>query len=143
MASYNALLTLGDGRSFDEVLSYYNGKMLFTPGNGLIGLLPFHVADYFRELGYSVVVTDDIDFIDILSSDADASIMFYMFPREYTVSFVSIDAFGAHFVEYHKKGNGYSGMNTNGNNGRSEFNSPSVFGYNASRFYAVGIFIYK
>ena len=129
---------------FDEVLTYYNDQVVNTLGFGLMGLLPYEVAGYFSDLGYSVVTTNQKDQIDHLSQTADACIMYYEFPQSYPVfNLFSIDAYGAHFIEYHKVGSGYRGLNTNGRNGISYFTVPSDFGYGGSRYYAVGIFIYR
>jgi len=93
VASYNALHTLGNPKSFDDVLAYYNNRMAFTLGWGFTGLSPSAVAGYFSDLGYSVMLTDDPDSIDLLSKTADACIMYYMLPRSY----LGLDAYGAHF----------------------------------------------
>ena len=139
IASYNALITLGDPKSFDDVLGYYNSRMGFTLGAGLTGLYPNSVAKYFYSLGYEVIVTDQKSRLDELSQTADASIMYYEYPRTYWL----FPAYGAHFVEYHRSNHIYEGVNTNGLNGRSYFSTPSEFGYSGSRYYVVGIFIYK
>ena len=143
IASYNALITLGASRSFDEVLSYYNSHVVNTLGFGLMGLLPYEVAGYFSSLGYSVIITNQKNQIDHLSQTADACIMYYEFPQTYSVfNLFSIDVYGAHFIEYHKVGSGYRGLNTNGRNGMSYFESPSGFGYSSMQYNVVGIFVY-
>lgn len=126
------------------MLTYYNSRMLVTPGKGLTGLSPSAVSGYFRNLGYSVTMTDAPDLIDIFSKTADASIMYYMYPTTYNIlGFAEVNAYGAHFVEYHKAGSGYIGVNTSAANGISRFQTPSDYMSQNKRFYAVGIFIYR
>jgi len=144
IASYNALITLGEGKEFDDVLAYYNANMRDTLGWGLIGLSVDAIASYFSSLGHIVIVTDDAAHIDYLSQAADASIVYYAFPQDYRLGKnISIHAYGAHFVEYHKSGDGFAGMNTTGVNGVTFFSSPYEFGYSGSRFYSKHIFIFK
>ena len=139
IASYNALIMLGDSKSFDKVLGYYNNRMVLILGKGLIGLSPGAVARYFRDLGYHVTMTNSPDLIDIYSQTADASILYYEFPATYW----GIEAYGAHFVAYHQTGSIYTAYNTAENNGAFSFSYPSDYGYKNTRYYAIGIFIYK
>ena len=139
VASYNALITLRDSKDFEDILGYYNNHLALIPGKGLIGLSPYMIEQFFCDLGYRVVATNSPDLIDLYSKTASASILYYEFPATYW----GIEAYGAHFVEYHKSVIGYVGVNTNSLNGQSFFEFPSDFGYKDSRYYAVGIFIYK
>ena len=139
VATYNALIFLGEYTPFDEVLSYYNQHMLQLNACGLAGTPVSLIAQYFRDLGHTVLVTDGWDEIDVLSKYADASILYYLFPATYW----DIDAYGSHFVAYHQTTNGYTGYNTAEGNGKFSFACPSDYGYKNTRYYAVGIFIYK
>ena len=144
IASYNALVTLGASQTFDQVLSYYNSQVVNTLGFGLMGLLPYEVAGYFSSLGYSVVTTNQKEQIDQLSQTADACIMYYEFPQTYSVfNLFSIDAYGAHFIEYGRMSGSYIGRNTSEGNGIYAFSSPHSYGTKGPRYYMVGIFIYK
>ena len=140
VASYNARISLGDYTAFDNVLAYYNNHIAITPGYGFTGLSPRAIANYFKDLGYSVRMTDAPDLIDLLSETADASILYYMFPKTYPIIG---DAYGAHFVEYHKFGDEYVGVNTSDITGISKFTIPSDYSSQNQRYYAIGIFIYK
>ena len=138
IASYNALISLGDSRSFENVLGYYNNRMILIPGWGLVGLSPATVANYFRDIGYEVILTDAPDLIDAYSRNADASILYYAYPASYA----GVRAYGAHFVAYRRSGMNYTGYNTAENGGSFTFTYPSDYGNMGARFYAIGIFIY-
>ena len=139
IATYNALLSLGRLESFDDVLSYYNQHIFQLDAFGWAGTPVGLVAQYFRDSGYNVIVTDGWDEIDMLSKSADASILYYQFPATYW----GIEAYGAHFVAYHQTVDGYTAYNTSENNGTHSFAYPSDYGYKDSRYYAIGIFIYN
>lgn len=126
--------------SFDSVLDYYNSKMFVTLGWGLTGLRPFDIVNFFIAQGYSVIIATDSTTIDAHSQTAGACIMYYEFPATYLGC---ISAYGAHFVEYGRTSNGYLGHNTSEGNGTYAFSSPYSYGTKGSRYYAVGVFIYK
>ena len=46
IATFNALVALGNPKSLDEVLAYYNGNPLRTFMNGKHGMLPHQVASF-------------------------------------------------------------------------------------------------
>lgn len=136
IATYNALITLGEDVSFYEVVNYYSfGR---TCAAGMLGILPRHVANYFKGKGYTVVVTDNCTLIDEYSQTADACILWYTWPETYGF----IKAFGAHFVHYRKNNGSYIAYNT-GYNGVERFSGPSSFAYSDGNDFAIGIFIYK
>ena len=144
VATYNALVELEDYTSFDSVLDSYNSDPLSLSALGLAGMSPNVVADYFQNAGYTVHMTDDPDGIDIYSQTADACIIFYMYPRTYDAfNLFSVDAFGAHYEAYSKRGNEYVGYNTGGKYGIRNFMYPSDYAYDNGNFYAIGIYIYK
>ena len=144
IASYNALITLGASRSFDDVLAFYNRRMPATLGWGFTGLMPRDIANYFTSLGYTVLITDQTSQIDTYSQSASACIMYYKFPRTYQVfNSLSINAYGAHFIEYSRLSNGYVGRNTSEGSGTYAFSSPYGYGTKGPRYYVVGVFIYK
>ena len=138
VATYNALITLGEPTSFNSVLKYYNGSYDRTIAGGLLGMLPHQVADYFESKGYRVIMSSNPDGIDVFSKTADACILWYAYPASYG----GIDMFGAHFVHYRKYGNGYIAYNT-GYYGSETFQYPSDFGDRGNRYGAIGIFIYN
>ncbi len=135
VATYNALITLGTAKSFDEVLSYYNGSYDRTVAGGLLGILPHQVANYFRDNGYRVIMTNNADGIEIFSRTADACILWYAYPKE--------PLFNAHFVHYHKYGKQYKAYNTNRKGGISIFEHPYDYGDDGNRYCPIGIFIYQ
>ena len=144
IASYNALVTMGSHETFDDVLAYYNSRMGHIFGFGLMGLLPHNIGSYFTSLGHDVVITNQKEQIDALSKTADACIMYYEFPQTYNLlDLVSVNAYGAHFIEYGRTSGNYIGRNTSEGNGTYQFSSPYGYGTKGSRYYVVGIFIYK
>ena len=143
VASYNALISLGNPKDFDEILAYFNADSGRTFMNGRFGILPWQVADYFNSLGYQTVLTDSpVDMYD-LSKCADACILFYMFPQTVEILGVPVELFGAHYVEYEAVRNQFVGRNTDGKNGMTFFKSPSAFGYSGDNFYAIAILIFE
>jgi len=143
VATYNALLSMGDYRSFDDVLAYYNEHFSRLTFGGLAGIMPGEVAQYFENNGYRTYMTDNPSEIDALSQTADACILWYMFPATYYPLGVKVDAFGAHFVEYSKEATAYIGRNTAEGSGTYYFTWPSDYGYKGQRYYAIGIFVYE
>lgn len=105
--------------------------------------MPGLVAQYFQEQGYTVYMTDDPNEMDIYSLTADACILWYMFPATYGPLGITVDAFGAHFVEYSRNGAGYTGRNTAEGGGSYSFSYPSDYAYKGGRYYAIGIYIFK
>ena len=137
VATYNALLTLGDEATFDEVLSYYNKSPNRTVALGLLGTLPHQVTGFFESRGYRVIMSNTHDGIEIFSQTADACILWYAYPQKH----FGIDLFNAHFVHYHKYESEYKAYNTQ--RGISTFNHPYDEGNYGDRYSAIGIFIYK
>lgn len=137
VASYNTRIDLNHGVEFSHVLDAYNGILgtnLFL--EGIAGITPKSVARYFRKLGYEVVSTDDLQMIDALSSVADGCILYYSWDSN-----TLIPPYYAHFVSYHKEGDGYLGHNVNGQ--ARNFISPSAFVEEEEGKYAIGIFVFK
>ena len=135
VATYNALVSMGHGVPFGQVLEYYNDHVMQMLLFGAAGMLPETVADYFWDHGYVVFTTDDPEMIDYFSTTADACIMWYTFTSD------SLPFVGGHFVEYSRTSDGYVGRNVYG--GTRKFAIPSEFAYIDPRFYARGIFIYR
>ena len=136
LATYNALITLGEYPSFENVLSYYNqwgNNVAF----GLLGIVPETVVKYFKQKGYKVIVSDNLDGIDIYSTTADACILWYTWIHDDGLP-------RAHFVHYnYDKGySGYCAYNA-GPYGWAYFKHPSEYILKKKAFYAVGIFIYR
>lgn len=137
IATYNALLTLGDEETFYEVLSYYNESSKRTVAGGLLGTLPHQVAGFFRSRGYRVVMSITYNGIGKSSQTADACILWYAYPQKH----LGIDLFNAHFVHYHKYGSRYKAYNTSEET--AIFSHPYDYGTAGDRYCAIGIFIYK
>ena len=136
LATYNALITLGEYPSFENVLSYYNqwgNNVAF----GLLGIVPETVVKYFKQKGYKVIVSDNLDGIDIYSTTADACILWYTWIHDDGLP-------RAHFVHYnYDKGYAkYCAYNA-GPYGWAYFKHPSEYILKENAFYAVGIFIYR
>lgn len=140
IASYNALVALGDLKPLISVLEYYNENPFRTVLYGLGGISPTTVASYFRDNNYRVYMTDDLDGINIGSASADACILWYCWPND-SISLLNPAPFYAHYVAYNRLGpREYVAYNEGGN---SRFSWPSDFAYKDDRYYAIGIFIYK
>ena len=137
VATYNALITLGDAKTFDEVLSYYNESPDRTVAGGLLGTLPHQVAGFFESEGYRVIMSNNPDGIELFSQTADACILWYAYPQKH----LGIDLFNAHFVHYHKYGKRYKAYNTD--HITDTFRHPYDFGDEGNRYCPIGIFIYK
>jgi hypothetical protein len=121
------------------VLSYFNADPSRLFVNGKFGILPHEIAAYFESLGYTVTISSRKDSIENHSRCADACIMFYSFPRyDYGIPLP-----GAHYVEYVRHSNIYAGYNTSESGGVTLFHSPTDYGLSGSRFFMVGIFLYK
>ena len=107
-------------------------------------MLPRVVAGYFEDAGYHVVITDNLDGIDVFSKSADASILFYAAPCSYNIGGqLSVNSFYAHFVHYKQAKSAYLGYNTGGKEGYSWLSRPSDYANQYQSFYAVGIYIYR
>lgn len=144
VASYNALISLNNPKSFEDVLNYYNSKPSKLMANGRLGIRPEAVQSYFESFGYTVYLTSDHDFIDALSKTADACILFYMYTQTKKIPLIGIECTlpGAHYIEYVKTGTGYFARNTSDQFGYSSFRSPVEYGERGSRFCVTGVFIY-
>jgi hypothetical protein len=142
VAAYNALISMGDYEPFDDVLAYFNGAYNRTFANGMFGILPWQVGAFFESRGYYVVYTFDNKSIDYNSNFADASIMFFVFPRYETIAGMTGPWPGAHFVEYSRVGEEFRGRNINRMTEMREFDSPYEFGHSGSNCYVIGIHIY-
>jgi hypothetical protein len=141
---YNALLTMGQYTPFSEVLDYFNSNPLSTlTALGALGSLPTDIEKYFVDHGYTVVMTDDRDAINVYSKIADANIMFLVFPRTYGPKWAPVEAIGAHFVEYRGYGDGYIGCNISSSTPTARFSHPTNFMYDDDTVYAIGIFVFK
>lgn len=139
VAAYNALLSLGNPKSFDDVLSYFNADASRLFFNGKFGILPHEIAAYFKSLGYTAIICVKDDTIEAASKTADACIMFYLFPRyDYGIPLP-----GAHYVEYVRYGNTYVGYNTDESGGITFFSSPTKYGQSDPKFEVIGVYIYK
>ena len=142
IAVYNAAVTMGMNVTFDEVLDYYNSHPLKMDAFGLAGTSVDLIVGFFEPKGYDVICAYNMDSIDALSPLADASILYYKFPRTYFIPKTSfgINAYGAHFAEYAYSGNGYYAHNIYRTD---HFLAPSVFAVEESVYDVVGIFIFE
>ena len=143
VASYNALRSLGKNPDFNEVLAYYNKRESDLLFGGTAGMLPSLVASYFRDLGYTVIVTEDYDGIEIFSKTADACIMWYLYDLGVSIKGIDMPFFGGHFIEYGRYENEYIAHNAATVTGVDYFHYPMEYASRGSRFYAIGIFIYE
>ena len=136
VAVYNAAVSLGMDISFDEVLEYYNARVLRMNLLGLVGTPMGIIKDFFEEKGYYVYCAYTVDSIAFASQSANASIIYY----KYTNDIAGVPLYGAHFVEYSYMGNKYYAHNVNIG---SEFSQINEFTNAGSRFDFVGIFIFE
>ena len=102
-------------------------------------MTPFDVATYFKDNGYRVILTNNNDQIDALSTTADACILYYLYDCKYKPLGLEIEAFGHHFVEYHRNADGaYRSINATKSKRIRPFHYPSEYATNY-----VAILIYK
>ena len=146
VASYNALITLGNPKPFRAVLKSFNSDHLGRSAGGLLGFYPFAVENYFRREGYRVVGTNNRSKIYSHSQTADACIMYYMYTSTTTIASIpnvakiTMTLPYAHFFHYKNLAGTYYGYNDGPN---TSFTDPYVYGMSGSRIYAYCIFIYK
>jgi hypothetical protein len=134
VATYNALLSLGDYHTFDEVYKYYTSTPHRLAGNGEYGISFFTISSYFSDLGYKVLTTCNPQQIDRASRNADACILLYNYYNQ---------KLGGHFIEYSRYGSSYLGRNTATASGIGSFISPAEYGYAGNRIFAIAILIYE
>ena len=133
VATYNALYTLGEPRSFDSILRHYNSADNALILWGLMGISPDAIAEYFVNAGYSVCMSSNPNTTDALSKLARANILYYVYTYPNSVGGKSI---GHHFVEYHQTNSGaYEAANVYTNKSPSYFASPSQFSKDNSVLY--------
>ena len=142
IATYNALISLGNPKRFKDVLDYYNQHILQLNVAGFAGTPTDLVAQYFTDAGYNVIVARGSALVDALSKHADACILWTLFPATYHPLGFDVRAVGAHFVEYSKTSGGYTGRNI-GRSGTYSFATPSDYACMEPNMYSIGIFIYK
>ena len=139
VATYNALLLMGDYTSFYDVWTYFTSSPLKLAKGGKGGISVFTVASYFTDHGYEIVIAIGEWAINELSAEADACILLYQYSngkfgtKEYRR--------GGHFVAYAPYGDGYMGYNVSGG-GMADFISPYAYGQEGNRFRPVAIIIY-
>ena len=136
IATYNAMISLGDIRTFGEIYSYLTSDSSKMLADGNMGTNPWAIADYFESQGYTVHSTYNRDEIELYSTVADACILLYTFKT-------SAGNYGGHYVEYSRTPSGYTGRNVNTNTGMGMFSHPSDYGYEGERFFVLGIFVFK
>ena len=132
IATYNAMITLGDPRPFSEIYNFYSNKLMDN-GNG--GIFVGSVAQYFAEEGYQVLVftSHTPPEVDFCSQNADACIMLYRYKSRNKIY--------GHFVEYSAIDSGYIGRNIGGST--ETFYSPTLYGYKDTRYFMYGVYIFK
>jgi len=140
VAVYNAMIMLGNGKSFNSVLRYFNRNILRLNAGGLLGANPSLVEDYFLDSDYRVVTTSSKKLIDQHSQTADACILYYMYND------TSFPYIGAHYVAYcnplpNTSTKRFKIFNENAEN--SIISNPSEYAYGNGNYNVIGIFIYK
>ena len=136
IATYNAMISLGDARTFREVYDFMTSDSSRMFLNGKMGTNPWAIGEYFTGQGYTVRSTYSRDGIELYSTIADACILLYAYEAQN-------GNLGAHYVEYSKISTGYIGRNTADIDGKTAFLHPSDYGYEGERFFVLGIFIFK
>ena len=136
IATYNAMISLGDARTFREVYDFMTSDSSRMFLNGKMGTNPWAIGEYFTGQGYTVRSTYSRDGIELYSTIADACILLYAYEAQN-------GNLGAHYVEYSKISTGYIGRNTADIDGKTAFLHPSDYGYEGERFFVLGIYIFK
>ena len=135
VASYNAMLDLGEFVSFSDVYNWYVKHLSIVDGYGEYGAFIGTVAKFFLDKGYDVVIllSNQPDDHIAYSQGADACIMLYRYHGN--------NGNGGHYISYSWTGQEYLARNTV--NGTDTFASPWDFGTQSNRYFAYEILIYK
>ena len=139
IAVYNAMLTAGQPRSFDAVLSWFREKPRRTFLHGRLGVLPCQLKACLRHFGFRVKTARSSRRIAALSKEADACILHYYFPCR--IRGIPLPA--AHYVEFTAERDGYLARNTGARGGISRFAQPAAYGRFGQRFLPLAIFLYR
>ena len=136
VASYNALLDMGEYMPFEEVCNWYSEHVSIFDCYGKNGAILPIVKLFFDELGYDTIAL--ISFFPeehlYYAQTADACIMLYRYKT-------SSGGRNGHYVAYCQNGMGFLGRNTVG--GTATFDSPWVYGAQEHGYFVYEIFIYK
>ena len=101
IATYNALIMLGNPQEPYKIISYYEkwGALVY----GAAGILPTAVASYFRSRGYTVTVSTNTSKFDKQAKSNTANVLFYWHSN------------GAHNIAVHWNGKQFIGYNVYSN----------------------------
>ena len=135
VAIYNALLSMRDYTTFEEVYSYFADNPSRLADNGKSGISINEIAAYFRSKGYYVLVVNAHfpETFAFCSRYSDANIMLYTYGT-FTNS-------SGHFIEYEWTGTHYVGRNIKG--GTDWFTDPLLYGLEDDKYFVRGVFICK
>ncbi len=76
IATYNAMVSLGNKQDLSNIVRYYDADSLMA--RGVFGTNPYEIPKYFSTMGYDVYVTDDVKtFDDNYLKDSDTIIISY------------------------------------------------------------------
>ena len=106
IATYNALVMLGNAQQPHAIISYYenSGALVY----GAAGILPTAVARYFKSKGYAVKVSTDLSQFDKQAKRNTANVLFYW------------HAHGAHNIAVRWDGKEFIGYNVFGDSSGPE-----------------------
>ena len=131
VAIYNALVTVGENTSFDEIYTYFNTSERLV-ANGKKGIHINQVVAYLEEQGYTVHIASTFTpfKFNAFSKSADACIMLYMYGTKPM----------GHYIHYMRMDDEYIAFNDSESS--TSFSNPYLYAHAGSRFFAFGIFIY-
>ena len=138
IAIHNALVSLGQPRPLPDILAWFERRSCRTFLRGRLGILPFQLVRCLRSFGFRVKTTSGRR-MDRLAQEADACILFYLFPLR--VRGIPLPA--AHYTEFSQTEGGYLARNTGHRDGVTRFSSPAEYGRSGNRFLPLGIFLYR
>ena len=102
IATYNALLLLGEEAQPEELIRFYERQLPLVHGN--LGTTILAPAFYFKKKGYLVDWTSRYDRFDAMAEKCDVCILFYRWHEKWKL--------GAHFVALRRTEAGFVGYNT-------------------------------
>ena len=119
IATYNALLLLGEEAEPEALIRFYERQLPLVHGN--LGTTILAPAFYFKKKGYRVDWTSCYDRFDEMGRNWDVCILFYRWHKKWKL--------GAHFVALHHTEAGFQGYNTYTNS-----KGPDRYGQSLEKF---------
>lgn len=131
VATYNALLLMGQYEEPETLISYYERQLPLVHGNG--GTLALAPVLYFKRHGFKVEYLSRRDRFDEVAKRSDAAILFYYWREKWKI--------GAHFVALSHTDEGFIGYNTYRNSKGPDRYGESLDGFLTKKKYFGAVLI--